>query len=125
MKPRVVFIFILLAFFSNSCSSQSYRTKQNFTHADTLRGSITPERVWWDVIRYDVKIKPDYKTRSITGETKIVFKNLQTPYKKLVSDLSYTMQIDLQQPLIVDSISKMDSIFQGNAHRPQDGKVVL
>ena len=25
-----------------------------FTKADTLRGTITPERAWWDVLRYDI-----------------------------------------------------------------------
>src|SRR6202022_2476641 len=25
-----------------------------FTHADTLRGSITPQRSWWDVVFYDL-----------------------------------------------------------------------
>ncbi|WP_394767404.1 hypothetical protein [Ferruginibacter sp.] len=34
-----------------------------FTHADTLRGSITPERAWWDVQRYDVSVTPDFNSR--------------------------------------------------------------
>ena len=28
-----------------------------FTHADTLRGSITPERAWWDVVFYDLHVR--------------------------------------------------------------------
>ena len=36
---------------------------QNFTRQDTLRGSITPEREWWDLTYYDlnVKVEPDKK----------------------------------------------------------------
>ena len=37
-------------------SAAAYKKYQEkvFTHADTLRGSITPERAWWDVLRYDI-----------------------------------------------------------------------
>ena len=30
-----------------------------FTHQDTLRGSITPERSWWNLDYYDLSIKVD------------------------------------------------------------------
>ena len=33
---------------------------QEFTRADSLRGSITPQRAWWDVMRYDIEVQPDY-----------------------------------------------------------------
>ena len=38
--------------------------KNNFTHQDTLRGSITPERDWWDLTYYhlDIKVNPENKT---------------------------------------------------------------
>jgi hypothetical protein len=34
---------------------------QQFTEQDTLRGSITPERSWWDLNYYhlDIEVKPD------------------------------------------------------------------
>ena len=37
--------------------------KNNFTRQDTLRGSITPEREWWDLTYYhlDIEVKPDEK----------------------------------------------------------------
>lgn len=65
------------------------------THADTLRGSIGPERAWWNVKHYDVWVKPDFATRSIQSRTKITFEALTDGRR---------MQIDLQQPLVVDSI---------------------
>ena len=61
-----------------------------FTEADTLRGTITPERAWWDVIHYSIGVTPDYDAKSITGQVDIRFKVI-APGKK--------MQIDLQQPM--------------------------
>src|SRR5690242_18667360 len=68
---------------------------KTFTYADTLRGSIGPERAWWDASVYDVRVRPDFKSRSIQGETIIGF---------MAVDKGQRMQIDLQQPLIVDSV---------------------
>ena len=70
--------------------------KKLFTHADTLRGSITPERAWWDVLRYDITVKPDYESRTIEGSVDINFR-----YDKAGTQ---TMQIDLQNPLVIDSV---------------------
>lgn len=89
------------AFIALLCSMQFYCTaqlsdqKKYFTHADTLRGSITPERDWWDVIQYDLHITPNIQQHTITGFNTITF---------LVTAPGQTMQIDLQQPLIVDSV---------------------
>jgi len=63
--------------------------------ADTLRGSIGPYRAWWDVERYDIRVRPNFEERSLTGRTTIFF-------KVLVPGLR--MQVDLQQPMVVDSI---------------------
>jgi aminopeptidase N len=76
-------------------TAQLGRGKDTFTRADSLRGSIGPERAWWDVMHYDVWVKPDLATRSIQGRTKITFEALSDGRR---------MQIDLQQPLVVDSI---------------------
>jgi len=61
-----------------------------FTHQDTLRGSITPERSWWDLKYYhlDIIVKPSDST--ITGTNTVIYKVL-TPGK--------VMQIDLQNPM--------------------------
>lgn len=61
-----------------------------FTRQDTLRGSITPERAWWDLTYYhlDIAVKPSDST--IFGSNTVVYKVLET---------SDVMQIDLQPPL--------------------------
>jgi aminopeptidase N len=70
---------------------------QTFTRADTMRGSITPERVWWNVLRYDILVRPDYINKLTEG------KNIIT-YKVLASGNTRMMQIDLQEPLLIDSV---------------------
>lgn len=67
-----------------------------FTHADTLRGSVTSaERNWWDVTYYDLHVKVMPADSSIRGHTGISYKVVGTPT---------AMQIDLQEPMAVDSM---------------------
>jgi aminopeptidase N len=66
-----------------------------FTHADTLRGSITPERAWWDLTYYNLHVTVDIADSSLSGSNSIQYRVLR-PYK--------TMQIDLMEPLVMDSI---------------------
>jgi len=66
-----------------------------FTHADTIRGSNTPQRAWWDVAFYDLHVKVNSADSSISGHNAITYRILK-PAKE--------MQIDLQVPLVVDSI---------------------
>lgn len=69
-----------------------------FTKADTLRGTLTPERTWWDVQRYEVAFKPDFNDKSITGSNEIAYKVVKP------NNGSLKMQIDLQEPLVIDSV---------------------
>ena len=74
--------------------------KQQFTHADTLRGSLNENRDWWDVQYYTVNVVPDYEHKTIRGITTLFFKKVKTG--------SGIMQVDLQQPLEVDSVVHYD-----------------
>ena len=76
--------------------SRAQDLQKVFTHADTVRGSITPERAWWDVLRYDIRIRPDYEKKFIRGANSIRFVVLQP---------GQTMQIDLQQPMQLLSVT--------------------
>jgi aminopeptidase N len=69
--------------------------KEKFTRADTLRGSITPERAWWDVVFYDLWIKPDLKAETLEGRNTIVFKTSKT---------GQVMQVDLQRPMNITRV---------------------
>jgi aminopeptidase N len=66
-----------------------------FTRADTIRGSNTPERAWWDAAFYDLHVKVNPADSSIAGHNVITYRVLR-PARE--------MQIDLQMPLVVDSI---------------------
>ena len=52
-------------------------------------------RAWWNVMHYDIHVEPDFETRSILGRTVITFQTTES---------GSTMQIDLQQPLVIDSM---------------------
>ena len=82
---------------SGACLLTLYAGAQSksFTHADTLRGSLTPERTWWDIQRYDLAVKPDYANKTISGSNTITYK---------VVGGSQRMQIDMREPLLIDSV---------------------
>ncbi|MBT8313989.1 MAG: M1 family metallopeptidase [Maribacter sp.] len=84
---------------------------QEFTEQDTLRGSITPERSWWDLNYYhlDIEVKPDEKF--ISGSNLIRYKVLEE--RKV-------LQVDLQPPLKIDMVTQdgkeLKVTSNGNAH---------
>ncbi|HET8865215.1 MAG TPA: M1 family metallopeptidase [Gracilimonas sp.] len=78
--------------------SQIYAQEQ-FTRQDTLRGSITLERAWWDLSYYHLSVKVNIADSSISGSNKIQYVVLE-PYQ--------TMQIDLQEPLEITGITQND-----------------
>jgi aminopeptidase N len=63
-----------------------------FTRQDTLRGSITPERAWWDLTFYhlDIVVKPSDST--IYGTNTVTYRVIKP---------ADVMQIDLQPPMIL------------------------
>src|SRR5215469_12915293 len=85
---------LLLAVFSfalfRASHAQLLTPEREFTHADTLRGSITPERAWWNLLKYDLHVTPDYNNQTLSGENAITF--------QAIAD-GQTMQIDLQEPM--------------------------
>ena len=88
MKYFINVCCLIVALFLSEISSAQY------THQDSLRGSITPERAWWNVLRYDISVIPDYNNKTIAGQTAILFQVLKA---------GHTLQIDLQEPLVIDS----------------------
>ncbi len=92
---KKLFFLIYLFIYSSHLIAQD-ATTPIFSRADTLRGSITDGRNWWDVQRYDITVKPDYETKTITGQTTITYTTTQKAVNKKI-------QIDLQEPLRIDS----------------------
>ena len=120
MRVSLLIIIGALAF---PVHAQLGRRQKSFSSADTLRGSIGTERVWWDVLHYDVSVQPDLATKSIRGTTIIGF---------IAKDNGLRMQIDLQQPLVVDSVTADVSRFRRGsftiederAHTEREGNVL-
>jgi len=88
-------VFCLLLLINVQLKAQLMVPKNVFTHADTLRGSNGPGRIWWDALKYDIHVKFNIDDSTISGYNIIQFKTLK-PGK--------IMQIDLQEPLILDSV---------------------
>ncbi|MCF2445662.1 M1 family metallopeptidase [Dyadobacter sp. CY345] len=89
LKKILSFCLILTPFLS---SAQKQTT---FTHADTLRGAITPERVWWDLTYYHLRVTPNAKDSTISGSTIINYKVLEP---------KQVIQVDLQEPLQIEKV---------------------
>jgi len=102
---KLIFLGLTL-FMSMTLFSQA----QTFTRQDTLRGSITPERAWWDLTYYHLDIKVNPEKQTITGENTIQYKVLKA---------GHTMQIDLQEPMKITMIEQegepLDFERDGNA----------
>lgn len=91
MKKQCSLIFISFLIF-NGVNAQGLLEKKEeiFTRQDTIRGSITKERAWWDVKNYHLDIKVNPADSTISGSNTIKYKVLQE-YNN--------MQIDLQNPM--------------------------
>lgn len=89
MKKTLVLVSVL--FLSSSLIAQP------FTKADTLRGSNGPGRLWWDATHYALELTFDIEGESIKGKNTISFQQLTLDH------VNY-FQIDLQEPLAIDSI---------------------
>ncbi|MBX3163986.1 MAG: M1 family metallopeptidase [Bacteroidetes bacterium] len=87
MKHFLFFAFMFSVAFAHA--------QETFTRADTLKGTITKERAWWDVLHYDLHVSFNEKDSSIFGSNKILYK---------VLDKNSTIQIDLMQPMQIDSV---------------------
>ncbi|WP_150451689.1 M1 family metallopeptidase [Arenibacter lacus] len=101
-----LFTLLLLSVFFNV-----FGQDPGFTEQDTLRGSITPQRAWWDVDFYHLKleVKPDEKF--ISGSNLVRY---------TVLNESQELQIDLQAPLKIEKVEqdgkRLHVRSNGNAH---------
>ena len=91
MKIRYTSILLFLLFAQISIGQGLLsKSETQFTRQDSLRGSITKERAWWDVKHYHLDIKVNPIDSTITGTNTIRYKVLNE-YNR--------MQIDLQNPM--------------------------
>ncbi|WP_066434688.1 M1 family metallopeptidase [Chryseobacterium sp. CCH4-E10] len=92
---------------------QFFERDKTFTKQDTLKGSDTEFRNFWDVKKYDLSVEPDFATKSIKGNNTISFeitKDVKNP----------TFQVDLQQPMKAEKVEASFPI----AEYKQDGDFI-
>lgn len=86
---KLLYCLVCLVF-NSACGQGLISKKSTFTHQDTLRGSITPEREWWDLTYYNLNVKVNPENKFISGKNTIQYKVLKP---------NSVLQIDLQEPL--------------------------
>ena len=102
---RCISLLLICVTFCNGLAQQS-----NFSKQDTLRGSITPERVWWDLLHYSLDFKVSPSSKSIEGSNVIRYEVLSQ---------NQLMQIDLQPPMEITSVLENNT----NLNYNRDGNV--
>ena len=90
---------IILLLLSISCGFVYAQETKKFTPQDTLRGSNGTGRQKWNVIHYDITVKPDLELKNIQGTNIIEY----------IDSGNVHLQIDLQEPMIIDSIIQEQS----------------
>ncbi|MFN3190281.1 MAG: M1 family metallopeptidase [Aureliella sp.] len=93
------FVLVLAWFVATTCvpalvTAQSGSASAEISEQERLRGSITPERVWWDLKHYDLSVQVDPENKFINGKNQIRF--------EVIGDVQ-ELQIDLQPPLAISS----------------------
>ena len=89
---------LLLAILISGVSQAQFFEGAKPTKIDTLKGSNTEFRNFWDVKKYDIVLEPNFEAKSIKGSNKIsltIEKNVLNP----------VFQIDLQSPMKADKIT--------------------
>ncbi|MDE1208186.1 M1 family metallopeptidase [Tenacibaculum larymnensis] len=105
---------ILIAGCSSSTAQKStslFSKSETFTRQDSLRGSITLERSWWDLTYYHLNVTVNPDKKFIKGKNTVQYKVLK-PHQVL--------QIDLQPPLkitkAIQNNEELKVVSEGNAH---------
>ncbi len=95
---RIKLAIFALLFLSIPVSGQGLLSdKKEFTKQDSLRGSITPERAWWDLNYYHLALEVQPENKFISGNNTIRYTVLSE---------NQTIQIDLQAPLKIKKVTQ-------------------
>ena len=94
MKTTAIFFLSMLALLPARSSFAQEKTTDR--SPDQLRGEVTPERAWWDLLHYDLAVEVFPETKTIEGSIQIKFRVLTEASR---------MQIDLQPPLTIESVT--------------------
>jgi aminopeptidase N len=80
----------------------TYAASAQVSERDLLLGKRSDERLWWNLIRYELEVNIHPESKAIEGSNKIFFEVLKPNQT--------TLQIDLQSPMILDSVIDANGI---------------
>ena len=104
VNPGLLILLVLSSF-------STFGQKTKFSHEDSVRGSNTIERAWWDLKNYDLSVSVEPSKKRIFGVNKITY---------VVLKASQIMQIDLQSPMKIKKVTQNGQSLKfnekGNAH---------
>ena len=92
---RSIALLAVLALCAPSRAAAQSADAARSAHADSLRGSNGPGRDWWDVAFYDLHVRVNPADSSVAGHDAITYRVVRP---------SQEMQLDLQVPLVLDSV---------------------
>lgn len=111
MNKKIIPSFFLIALPLFGSAQLLSKIIPHFTEQDTLRGSITPERAWWDLNYYHLDIRINPEGKHISGSNTIRYKVLSE---------AHVLQVDLQPPLNIEKVTQegeeLEVISNINAH---------
>lgn len=119
---KLIVAILVLSF--GTVSAQLFPKSIGHAKEDTLKGSITQYRKFWDVKKYKITVEPNFEKKYLEGTNEIFYEfteNISNP----------VFQIDLQQPMNYEilnganqSVREKDFIFiskKGNFKKGQKG----
>ncbi len=120
-KYRIAALFFVVFFVSVNAQNVKY------TNYDTLKGSITHLREWWDVTHYDLHVAFNYTDSSIKGYNIISYRIINSYCGTKDLPRTFDMQIDLADELEIDSIIQGSKIcsFLRTGDSNHKGAIVL
>ncbi|MDR6195721.1 M1 family metallopeptidase [Siphonobacter sp. SORGH_AS_0500] len=89
--------FYLSIFITIGIVFPTFAQTYEFSRLDTLRGTITPERAWWDLAFYDLNVRFNPKDSTLKGSNQVYYKVLKS---------AQVLQIDLQRPMQINRIEQ-------------------
>jgi aminopeptidase N len=99
-KVDLIILFAFaFTFFCHNAHAQLTQQSIKYAKADTLRGSLSKERTWWNVLHYTIAVEPNFEQKTIKGKVDMRFAVLEN---------GTTMQIDLQEPMKITKVALGD-----------------
>nr|WP_305051433.1 hypothetical protein [Elizabethkingia bruuniana] len=98
MKKIIISALLLSGVLGYSQNKNAFGEKEHvFTKQDSLFGSNTKYRDFWDVKKYDIEAEPNFAQKSVKGSNRISF--------SITKDVNNPIfQIDIQQPMKVSNV---------------------